>query len=193
MKRAILLAAAVISLAAAANAQGVAIGATVENFSVADPNGKAFTLNELKGTNGAVIIFVSAHCPVVRAYNERMNILTKEYAAKGINVIGINSNVTEMPGEIKAHGDATYKFPVFIDKNSSLADKLGATKTPEVYYVNAKNVLLYHGAIDNNRGGDNVTEPHLKTAVDATLAGKKVEKASTVAFGCTIKKPGEGN
>lgn len=193
MKRAILLAAVLTSLAVAANAQGVAIGATVENFSVTDTSGKAQTLNDIKGTNGAVIIFVSAHCPVVRAYNERMNIFAKEYAAKGINVIGINSNVTEMPGEVKAHGDATYKFPVLIDKNSALADKLGATKTPEVYFVNAKNVLLYHGAIDNNRGGDNVTEPFLKNALDATLAGKKVEKTSTVAFGCTIKKPGEGN
>ena len=193
MKRAILLAAVLTSLAVAANAQGVAIGATVENFSVTDTSGKAQTLNDIKGTNGAVIIFVSAHCPVVRAYNERMNIFANEYAAKGINVIGINSNVTEMPGEVKAHGDATYKFPVLIDKNSALADKLGATKTPEVYFVNAKNVLLYHGAIDNNRGGDNVTEPFLKNALDATLAGKKIEKTSTGAFGCTIKKPGEGN
>ena len=190
MKRLIVVFSLVISCAVVASAQGLSIGGAMENFSLADTHGKAQTLNDLKGTKGAVIIFVSAQCPVVRMYNERMNALAADYKAKGINVVGINSNVTEAPGEVMAHGDATFKFPVLIDKNSVLADKVGANNTPEVFFVDAKNVLVYHGAIDNNRGGDKVTEPYLRNAFDAVIAGKKVEKSNTAAFGCTIKRSG---
>ena len=172
----------------AVNAQGLTVGATVENFALPDTNGKTQTLNDMKGTNGAVIIFVSAQCPVVKGYNDRMNQLAAEYKAKGITVIGINSNVTETPAQIKTHADATYKFPVLIDKNSVFADKLGADVTPEVFYVDAKNVLLYHGAIDNDRSGRNVTDQYLRTAFDASLGGKKIERTSANAFGCTIKR-----
>jgi hypothetical protein len=128
---------------------------------------------------------------VVRGYNERINQIATDYKAKGINVIGINSNVTESGEQVRSHAELTYKFLVLIDKNSLLADKLGANSTPEVFFVDAKNVLLYHGAIDNDRSGKNITESYLRGAFDASLAGKKIEKASTVAFGCSIKRPGQ--
>lgn len=174
-----------------ASAQGLAIGATMENFSLPDTSGKMQTLDGMKGGKGTVIIFVSAQCPVVRGYNERMNQIATDYKAKGINVIGINSNVTENGEQIKTHAAMTFSFPVLVDKNSALADKLGATRTPEAYFVSAKNVLLYHGAIDNDRSGKAVTEPYLRTAFDASLAGKKIEKTSVEAFGCTIKRAGD--
>src|SRR3954471_12517201 len=68
------------------------IGATVADFSLTDVNGESKSLAELKGSKGTVLIFISARCPVVKAYNERMEQLAKDYRAKGINVIGINSN-----------------------------------------------------------------------------------------------------
>lgn len=174
-----------------ANAQGLAVGGTMENFSLPDTSGKVHTLNEMKGKKGAVIIFVSAKCPVVYMYNERMNQIASDYKAKGINVIGINSNVNENGEEVKSHAALTFNFPVLIDKNNVLADKLGATRTPEVYYVDAKNTLLYHGAIDNDRNGNNITDKYLRTAFELSLAGKKIEKTSVAAFGCTIKRAGD--
>src|SRR5438445_5590588 len=191
MKRALFLFTILFAFALAASAQsGVSVGATIDNFSLPDTNGKMQSLNDIKGKNGAVIIFVSAQCPVVRGYNERMNQIAAEYKAKGINVIGVNSNATETPADVKAHAEATYKFPVLIDKGNVLADKLGASVTPEAYYIDAKNTLLYHGAIDNDRSGQNVTESYLRTAFDASLSGKKIGKTSANAFGCTIKKVG---
>ena len=91
MKRAIFLLTAFFALVMAANAQGLAVGAAMDNFSLPDTNGKTQTLADMKGKNGAVIIFVSAQCPVVRGYNARMNQIALDYAAKGINVIGINA------------------------------------------------------------------------------------------------------
>ena len=188
MKRAVFMLTAVFALAIALNAQGITVGSPIENFTLTDINGKTQTLNGMKGEKGAVLIFVSAQCPVVKGYNERMNQLTADYKAKGINVIGINSNATESLDWVKSHAEATYKFPVLIDKGAVLADKLGASATPEVYYIDAKNTLLYHGAIDNDRSGSNVTDQFLKTAFDASLSGKKISKTETKAFGCTIKK-----
>lgn len=191
MKRAAFLFTIFFAFVMSANSQGVAIGSAVENFFLPDANGTMQTLNELKGKKGAVIIFVSAQCPVVRYYNDRMNQIAADYKAKGINVIGINSNVTENGEQIKSHAVATFNFPVLVDKNSALADKLNAHSTPEVFFVDAKNILLYHGAIDNDKSGLNITQPYLRTAFDSALAGKKIEKTTTTAFGCSIKRSGD--
>ncbi|MBK7933095.1 MAG: redoxin domain-containing protein [Acidobacteria bacterium] len=195
MKRVAILFTFLFALAVAANAQGLAVGGTIENFSLSNIDGKTVSLNELKGKNGAVIMFVSSQCPVVKLYNERMNQIAADYAAKGIAFIGINSNATEMDKAAakpldwgRAHITETYKFPVLFDKGNVLADKLGASVTPEAYYLDANNVLLYHGAIDNDRSGENITETYLRTAFDTSLAGKKIERVKANAFGCTIKR-----
>ena len=165
-----------------------AIGAPVPNFSLPDTNGKVLALDDLKGKNGAVIVFLSAQCPVVRAYNERLNQLAAEYQSKGINFIGVNSNHTESLDWVKSHAAENYKFPVLIDKGNVLADKLGATVTPEAYYIDAKNVLLYHGAIDNDKSGRAISDNYLKVAFDSALAGKAIAKTRANAFGCSIKR-----
>ena len=168
-----------------------AIGTAVENFSLPDTGGKMHSLNDLKGKNGTVVVFLSAQCPVVKAYNERISQVAADYAAKGITFIGINANSTESLDFVKSHATENYKFPMLIDKGNVLADKLGATVTPEAYYFDAKNVLRYHGAIDNDRTGKGITDNYLRTAFDATLGGKAIEKTRINAFGCSIKRASE--
>ncbi len=166
----------------------ISIGTTVENFTLPDTNNQNQSFNDLKGEKGAVVVFLSAQCPVVKAYNDRINQLAVDYAAKGINFIGINSNSTESLEWVKSHAEANYKFPMLIDKGNVLADKFGASVTPEMYYFNEKNVLVYHGAIDNDKSGANIGSHYLKDAFDLTLAGKAVGKATALAIGCTIKR-----
>ncbi len=165
-----------------------AVGKTLDNFKLSDTNGKEQSFNDLKGTNGAVIVFLSVQCPVVKGYNDRINQLAADYKAKGINFIGINSNSTESLADIKTHAAENYKFPVLIDKGNVLADQLSATVTPEVFYFNAKNVLLYEGAIDNDRRGDSPTENYVRVALDSGIGGKAIAKQSAKAFGCSIKR-----
>lgn len=191
MKRLLFLFSVFFAFVLAVNAQSLAVGGTLEGFSMPDTNGKTQTLNDLKGKNGLVIVFVSSECPVVRGYNERMNQIALDYKAKGIAFIGVNSNSTETPAQIKTHANATYKFTVLIDKGNVFADKIGASVTPETFYLDASNKLLYHGAIDNDRSGRNVTEQYLRTAFDSGLAGKPIGRTSANAFGCTIKRVGE--
>lgn len=167
----------------------LAIGATVEDFTLPDADGKEHALNSLKGKNGSVLIFVATKCPVSNAYNDRMEKLAQDYKARGINVIGINSNSTEPGDAVKAHA-TTHKltFPILKDPANKIADRLGATVTPEVYFLDASNKLLYRGRIDNARNIAEVNSNDLREALDAALAGKPIAKTTATAFGCTIKR-----
>lgn len=184
-----LLAIMFISFAETSSANDTfAVGKTLDNFTLPDTNGKMQSFNDLKGKNGAVVIFLSAQCPVVKGYNERISKIAADYQAKGINFIGINSNATESLDWVKSHAEEHYKFPVLIDKDNILADRLGANVTPETFYFNDKNILLYHGAIDNDRSGKNITDSYLTVAFDSSLSGKPIAKTSANAFGCSIKR-----
>ncbi len=166
-----------------------AIGAKIDNFSLTDTSGKTQSFNDLKGKNGTVLVFFSAQCPVVKAYTGRMNEFAKDYQAKGVNLVGVNSNSTETVEFTKTTAaEREHTFPILIDKGNVLADKLAASYTPEVYFFNAQDELVYHGRIDNDRNGANVTENNLRDALDAVLSGKAVTKAEAKGFGCSIKR-----
>src|SRR4026208_2350869 len=110
-----------------------AIGATIADFSLPDASGKERTLASLAGKNGSVLFFMAVQCPVSNAYNERMEKLAQDYKAKGINVIGINSNYTEPSSEIKSHAAEKHlTFSILKDEGNKIADRWGATRTPEV-------------------------------------------------------------
>jgi peroxiredoxin len=166
-----------------------AIGATIEDFTLPDVDNKERSLKSLAGKNGTVLLFIAVQCPVSNAYNERMEKLAQDYKAKGINVIGINSNVAEDAAAVKSHAtDNKLSFTILKDPGNKIADKLGASVTPEAYFLDTGNKLVYHGRIDNARNAAEVQTPDLRNAIDASLAGKTVEKPEAKAFGCSIKR-----
>ena len=166
-----------------------AIGATIEDFTLPDVDNNDHSLKSLAGKNGTVLLFIAVQCPVSNAYNERMEKLAQDYKAKGINVIGINSNVKEDAAAVKAHAaEHKFTFTILKDPANKIADKLGATVTPEAYFLDANNKLLYHGRIDNARNIEQLETSDLRNALEAALAGKAIEKTEAKAFGCTIKR-----
>jgi peroxiredoxin len=172
-----------------ANSAPPAIGTMVADFKLSDADGKDHSLTSLKGKNGTVLVFISTQCPVVRDYNERIEKLAQDYRAKGVNVIGINSNVTESEADMKQQiSENKFSFVVLKDKGNKIADRLGAQRTPEVYFLDATNKLAYRGRIDNHRVLVHVQANDLRDAIDAVLEGKPVTKAETAAFGCSIKR-----
>jgi peroxiredoxin len=195
-----LMIAAVLAVAALTNggnartldsdiAEPPSIGATVADFTLPDANGTSHSLASLEGKKGTVLIFIATACPVSNAYNERMEKLAQEYKDRGINVIGINSNSTESAADVKAHAAEKHlTFTILKDNGNKIADSLGATRTPEAYFLDAGNKLVYHGRIDNSRDESQVNSSELRDAMDATLAGKPVEKTIANAFGCSIKR-----
>ncbi len=166
-----------------------AIGATVEDFTLPDVDNKDRSLKSLAGKNGTVLLFIAVQCPVSNAYNERMAKLAEDYQAKGIAIIGINSNVAEDAAAVKSHAsEHKLSFPILKDPGNKIADRLGAAVTPEAYFLDANNKLIYHGRIDNSRNAAQVESNDLRNALDAALGGKAIEKTEAKAFGCTIKR-----
>jgi peroxiredoxin len=195
-KRRTLVALVVLSAASLAappaRAADLKIGAPAPDFTLpAASDGKAIALKDLLAKNKAVaVVFIATKCPVSNAYNTRMAALGKEYVAKGVFLVGINSNKTEPAAEVKEHAEKHgFTFPVVKDDGNKVADAYGAAKTPEVFVLDPKGILLYHGRIDENQDdARNVRSPDLRNAFEAILAGKPVPAAETKAFGCTIKR-----
>jgi len=165
-----------------------AIGTMIDDFKLPDADGAEHSLKALAGKNGAVLIFIATKCPVSNAYNDRMEKLAQDYKAKGINVIGINSNNTEPASEVKSHaGEKHLTFTILKDDGNKIADRLGATRTPEAYVIDASGKLVYHGRIDNAQNTANITSSDLRDALDEMLGGKPITKTGGAAFGCSIK------
>lgn len=170
-------------------AGGAEIGQPVADFTLSDLSGKKHSLQSLKGEKGTVFIFVSTQCPVSNAYNERMEKLAQDYKARGVSVVGINANSTESADDVKAHAaQNNLTFMILKDKGNKVADQLGATNTPEVFFLDAGGKLVYRGRIDNARNSKSVSANDLRDAIDATLDGKPVANSFVRAFGCSIKR-----
>ena len=165
----------------------------VSNFTLSDFNGAKHSLTDFKSAKAVVLVFIATQCPVSNAYNDRMEQISKDFSGRGVTFIGINSNRNESPEEIKQHaGEHGLTFLILKDVNNTIADKLGASVTPEAYLLDAKFDLLYHGRIDDSRRESQVTSMDLRSALEAVLAGKPVPVQETKAFGCTIKRVPRG-
>ena len=164
----------------------------VENFKLKDYNGREYQLSDFKNSKSVVLMFISTQCPVSNAYNERMARLFKEYKEKGIAFLGINSNNEESVDEIRKHAaEHNLGFPILKDENNVVADKFSASVTPEIYVLNGKFELLYHGRIDDSRREKDVSTSDLRMALDNIIAGRGVKVTTTKAFGCSIKRVGD--
>lgn len=161
----------------------------IENFTLKDYNGKEISLRDYKDSKAIVIMFISTQCPVSNGYNARMEQLFSDYKGKGISFIGINSNKQETVEEIKNHSkEHDLNFTILKDPDNKIADKFGASVTPEIYVLNKNFEIMYHGRIDDSRRETEVRKKDLRLALDEILAGKKISEPETKAFGCSIKR-----
>jgi peroxiredoxin len=164
------------------------VGSRVTDFPLRQLDGSPAQFSTLKG-NVTVVMFVSAQCPVSNAYNERMNALYQDYSDKGVKFIAVNANRTEPASAVLEHAQAHgFRFTVYKDDNNAVADKFGASVTPETYVFDSNGVIRYHGSIDDSQNPTRITSQRLRQALDAVLAGNPPPQAETKAFGCTIKR-----
>ena len=151
------------------------------------------SLYGLQGKKAVAVIFIATRCPYSNAFTGVMAKLAKDYASKGVAVIGINANKTEPAAEVAEHAKThALGFPVLKDEGNVIADRLGASVTPEVFLVDSSWTLRYHGALGNSANPttnpDKASDSEVRPALDAVLAGSAVARAETKAFGCTIKR-----
>ncbi len=162
---------------------------SISDFTLTDYNGVKHALSDYKEAKGIVVMFIATRCPVSNAYNGRMAALYADYQKRGFAFVGINSNKAEAASEIKEHAGKNHlAFTILKDPGNLIADKFGATVTPEIFVLSNELQLLYHGRIDDSRREANVKSKDLRDTLDAILAGKSVPVTETKAFGCSIKR-----
>jgi alkyl hydroperoxide reductase subunit AhpC len=119
--------------------------------------------------------------------------LAGRYEKRGIKVIGVNSNKTEATQKVADHADANnFGFVVMKDEGSVIADRFGASVTPEVFLIDGEMELRYHGALGNSRQptrkAEEANSDDVVQALEALLSGAGVPVKTTKMFGCTIKR-----
>ncbi len=173
----------------AAPAAKVSLGETVSEFTLQDLGGQPVTLSSLRGEKGTLLIFIATKCPYSNGYNERMEALHRDYAARGIRLVGINPNRTEPAEEVRSHArERGMTFTILKDDGNRVADYFGATVTPEVYLLDPQNRVVYHGRLDAAHDQPSLNSHELREALDALLGGQAIANTGKKAFGCTIKR-----
>jgi peroxiredoxin len=170
------------------------IGDKAPDFKLLGVDNKTYTLDSFKDKKIVTVMFICVHCPYVRAWEPRFLQIQKDYADKGVTLVGITSNdPVKFPEDsfentAKWAKEKGYNFPYLYDEDQSVARAYGAERTPEVFVFDEKRILRYHGRIDDNHEDPTQVKTHyLRDALDALLAGKPVPIAETQPVGCTIK------
>lgn len=182
----------VFTLPAADTPKAPAVGATVPGFSLKDTHRRSRSLDDYKTAKAFVVVFLDTECPVANLYIPTLVELHKQYADKGVQVIGINASNQDSYISVAAHAlERELPFPVLKDFDQKVLDSFGAKRTPEVFLFDARRVIRYHGRIDDQYGvgyrKEKPTRSDLKEAIDELLAGKAVTRASTEVSGCAIE------
>jgi peroxiredoxin len=145
--------------------------------------------------NGIVVIFSCNTCPYVIKNQQRNNEIAEHALKNDVGVIIINSNEALRQSEDSYKSmqiyakKQKYNWHYTVDNNSVIADAYGATRTPEVFLLNASGKVMYKGAIDDNPSdAENVTRQHLKIAIDEMVSNKNITVKESKSVGCSIKR-----
>lgn len=166
-----------------------------------DVSGKEFSLKELAGSKGLLVIFSCNTCPFVvgsddsEGWEGRYPELAAYASRHGVAVAFVNSNEAKREqGDSFADMQQRYKEKKYnghylLDAGHVVADAFGARTTPHVFLFNKDLKLAYKGAIDDNVGSAAaVKEKWLHNAIDKLADGGTIEPATTRNVGCSIKR-----
>jgi peroxiredoxin len=178
---------ACLPLAGPARAGSLTPGQKLAPFSLAQADGRQLDLATLAARGALVLVFVSARCPVSAAYDARLAEVARDYADRGVAVVGVDSNAGETPAGA-AEQARRLGLPVLLDPGSAVADQLGVQFAPEAFVLDAGFTLRYRGRVDDDPRGSAVPAADLRAALDAVLAGRDPRLPQTKAFGCAIRR-----
>jgi thiol-disulfide isomerase/thioredoxin len=175
------------------------LGTPAPDFQLPDFAGQMHALAEFDDRRALVVAFICGHCPFVRHIRGEFARYAREYAAKGLAVVAINSNDLDAypqdgPGGMRAEAaELGYDFPYLLDETQAVAKGYRAACTPDFFLFDADRRLAYRGQFDDSRPGNGrpVTGADLRAATDAVLAGHPAGDEQKPSVGCNIKwKPG---
>jgi peroxiredoxin len=188
MLRRTLLALSLVALCAPVFAAELEIGAKAPEFKgLTGVDGKTYNLADMKDAKVVIVCFTCNECPVAIAYEDRFVEFTKKYKDKGVKFIAINARRnSEDLAKMKIRAEEKgFNFPYVSEESGKLSGEYGARVTPHIFVLDQDRKVAYVGAFDDKSNAA-PTKHYVADAVDALLAGKKVEVTNTRAVGCGI-------
>lgn len=177
-----------------------ALGKPAPDFALPDAvTGKTVRLADFAGAPALLVSFLSNHCPFVKHIADELARFSREYAARGLAIVGISANDVasfpedapeKMAEEARRRG---YAFPYLYDESQEVAKAYEAACTPDFFLFDRDRKLVYRGQFDSSRPSLDVpvTGADLRAACDAVLAGDRPSPEQRPSLGCNIKwKPG---
>ncbi len=181
----------------AQNIHSIEVGTAAPNqeHEMLDVSGKKVSIKTSIGKQGLLIMFSCNTCPYVIKNQERTNAIAAYAKQNGYGVLIINSNEAKRSDDDSFEAMKDYaknqKYNCYytLDKNSTMADAFGATRTPEIFLLDAEGIVVYKGAIDDNPANAKaVKREHLKIAMSELKAGKQISMKESKSVGCSIKR-----
>ncbi len=179
----------------AAGSSICAFGWQAADFSLRGTDGADYTLSDVAGPNGTLIMFICNHCPYVVGAIDRIVRDCEELRAHGVGSAAI------MPNDASAYPADSYDnmklfaarhgltFPYLYDANQAVARAYDAVCTPDFFGFNKALELQYRGRIDP--GGRNVPETGVRRelfdAMASIAATGKGPEEQFASMGCSIK------
>jgi mono/diheme cytochrome c family protein/peroxiredoxin len=144
-------------------------------------------------TKAVVLVFTGVSCPIVDLYMPALGSLAEAYKDKGVQFLAINSNAHDTVEQVAAHARRfNVAFPVLKDPGNIVADVNLVGRKGEVLVLARMREIRYRGAIDGEYGigtrQDAPAQRYLADALDAVLAGRKVDTPATPVVGCLIDR-----
>jgi len=177
----------------------LALGTRAPDFSLPDYDGRQHELQDMAAAPALLVAFICNHCPFVRHVRSEFAAFAREYRARGLAVVAINSNDLDAypqdgPEAMRAEAaEFGYEFPYLVDATQAVAKAYRAACTPDFFLFDPQRRLVYRGQFDDSRPGNGrpVTGADLRAAVDRTLAGDAPSPDQLPSLGCNIKwRPG---
>lgn len=174
----------------------VALGTAAPDFSLPDVStGATVGLRDFADAPALLVIFLCRHCPFVKHVQAELARLGRDYAPRGVAVVGISSNDAEVypadaPASLKEMArQEGFVFPLLYDETQRVARAFHATCTPDFFLYDRDRRLVYRGQLDDSRPGNGrpVTGADLRAALEAVLAGQPVDPRQRASIGCNIK------
>ena len=170
-------------------------GKKAEAFNLKSTNGNNISLDEVKGKNGTLIMFICNHCPYVKAVISDIVYECKILTDYGVSSLAICSNDVENYPEDSFNKMQEFaiinkfNFPYLHDETQKIAKKYGAVCTPDFFGYNKNLELQYRGRIRELKNlkpvrGDNSELLNAMKEISKTGNGPKNQIPS---MGCNIK------
>ena len=127
------------------------------DFRLPATDGKSWSLADVRGPNGTLVVFICNHCPYVKAIVPRLVRDAKDLQAAGIGVAAVNANdaraypedsFDNMKAFAATHG---FTFPYLHDESQEVARAYDAVCTPDFFGFNANDELQYRGRLDESK------------------------------------------